>query len=108
MPELSSLVTLTRSQFNERFKGSAVRRAKRDGFVRNVAVALGNSGDPAAVAPLSLALRDESALVRGHAAWALGRIGTAEAIDSLRQRLAAETAPDVIEEIRLALNERSA
>ena len=46
-------------------------------FLRNVCVALGNSGDPEAIPTLVEALRHEEALVRGHAAWALHRLGGA-------------------------------
>lgn len=57
-------------------RGSAIRRAGREGFARNVCVALGNWGDPAAVPVLSDALNDPGALIREHAAWALARIGS--------------------------------
>jgi epoxyqueuosine reductase len=103
MPELAPLVDLTPAEFNHRFKGSPIRRARRDGFVRNVVVALGNSRQPEAVSPLTRSLSDCSALVRSHAAWALGRIGTADARAALEQALAQETDPEVLKEIRLAL-----
>src|SRR5262249_24084058 len=44
-PELMSLLRMTEEEFRTRFKGSPIKRAKRRGFLRNVAVALGNSGD---------------------------------------------------------------
>ena len=53
---------------------SPVRRPKRAGFLRNVAVALGNRGKPSAVPVLTAALSDPEPLVRGHAAWALGQL----------------------------------
>ena len=57
-----------------------MRRAKRRGYLRNVAVALGNSANPSSVPALSAALlNDTEILVRGHAAWALGEIGGAAA-----------------------------
>jgi epoxyqueuosine reductase len=75
-PALLPLLHLSREEFRLKFNGSPIQRARRDGFVRNVAVALGNVGGPEAVDPLALALRDDpSPLVRGHAAWALGRLG---------------------------------
>jgi len=60
-------------------RGSAIRRAGRAGFARNVCVALGNWGAPEAVPVLARALADPEPLVRGHAAWALGRVGGAAA-----------------------------
>ncbi len=103
MPELAPLVDLTREEFNERFKNSPVRRARRDGFVRNVAVALGNSHRPEAVPALTRALSDRSSLVRAHAAWALGQIGTPDARRVLEGARCSENEPEVLEEISLAL-----
>ena len=60
-------------------RGSAIRRAGRAGFARNVCVGLGNWGSPEAVPVLTSALSDPEPVVRGHAAWALCRVGTAEA-----------------------------
>jgi epoxyqueuosine reductase len=105
-PQLLSLLNMTEVEFRLRFSGSAVKRAKHSGLRRNVAVALGNLADPAAVPELLLALADEEdPLVRGHAAWALGRIGTDLARDGLRHRLAHEQDGWVREEISLALEE---
>lgn len=73
-PSLLSLIRLTPQAFRGRFRGSPVLRAKRKGFLRNVCVALGNWGSDEAVPALADALQDEEPLVRGHAAWALGRI----------------------------------
>ncbi len=74
MPDLAPLVHMTAREFKSRFKGSPILRATRDGFVRNVVVALGNSGKREAIPVLSEALQDSSPLVRSHAAWALKRI----------------------------------
>ncbi len=98
-PELAPLVRVTPKEFNDRFRGSAIRRAKRDGFVRNVVVALGNSHDPAALPALAEAVKDASPLVRAHAAWALGQIPTEESRRLLKQAEAAESEPEVREEI---------
>ena len=84
-------------------KGSAIKRAKRRGFLRNVAVALGNKGDPASVPALAAALSDEEPLVRGHVAWALGRIATDEAVDALTARLEIESDRWILDELRSAL-----
>ena len=102
-PELIPLLRLDASSFADRYQGTAVRRAGRDRFVRNVAVALGNLGDAGATEPLRLALvSDPSALVRGHAAWALGRIGGPEARAALASARRAEADPDVRLEIEYA------
>ncbi len=73
-PELLPLARITPAEFGSRFANSPVLRATRDGFVRNVMVALGNSGRSEAVPVLKEALRDPSPLVREHAEWALGQI----------------------------------
>src|SRR6266849_10075328 len=62
-PELIPLLSLTEEQFRERFRGSPIRRTKRRGLLRNVCVALGNSGDPLAVPALVNALSDYEPLV---------------------------------------------
>src|SRR5438034_7899886 len=89
-PELIPLLSLTEEQFRERFRRSPIRRTKRRGLLRNVCVALGNSGDPRAVPALIGALHDYEPLVRGHAAWALGRIGVEEAKRALEDALEME------------------
>ena len=104
-PALLPLLALDEAAFRERFRGSPIRRAKWAGLRRNVCVALGNSGDPAAVPPLIAVLDEEPALVRGHAAWALGRLGEPAARAALTARLPAEPDPWVVEEITLALAE---
>ncbi len=73
-PDLVEELSLTPEAFNQKFKNSPVKRAKRRGYLRSVAVALGNSGDPAAVPALERALDDPEPLVREHAAWALEKL----------------------------------
>lgn len=105
-PDLLELVTLTEEEFRERFRQSPLRRAKRSGLVRNACVALGNLREPAAVPYLIRLLREDAdPVVREHAAWALGRIATHEALKALRDALATETDDRVREEIRLSLQE---
>jgi epoxyqueuosine reductase len=101
--ELIDLMGIDQAEFSRRFKGSPVKRAKRRGLLRNVAVALGNWGSPEAVPVLTQALGDAEPLIRGHAAWALGRIGTEAAVASLRERVEAEEDAWVREEKVLAL-----
>jgi len=102
---LIPLLSLTPEEFRRRFRASPIRRAKRRGLLRNVAVALGNLRSRDAVPALIRALDDEEALVREHVAWALGQIATAEAIDGLRKRRLIETDARVTHEIEAALAE---
>jgi epoxyqueuosine reductase len=104
-PQLVPLLALTADEFRQRFRGSPILRAKRRGFLRNVAVALGNIGSVEAVPALIQALNDEEPLVRGHVAWALGQIGTSSAIEALQCRLQLETDPEVRAEIDAAMNQ---
>jgi epoxyqueuosine reductase len=102
-PPLLELLVLDDEGFRRRFRGSPVQRAKRRGLLRNAAVAAGNWGDPVAVPALSSALGDGEPLVRGHAAWALGRIGGDKSLRALEQALARERDAWVREEIALSL-----
>lgn len=104
-PSLIEWMTMTQAEFSARFKGSPIKRTKRRGLLRNVAVALGNWGAPEAVPALAVALNDEEPLIRGHAAWALGRIGTEAARQALRGREEGEEDVWVREEIADALKE---
>jgi epoxyqueuosine reductase len=106
-PSLIEWMGMSQEEFSRRFKGSAVKRTKRRGLLRNVAVALGNWGSPEAVPALAVALNDEEPLVRGHAAWALSRIPDERSVDALRARLAVEDDEWVISEIRSSLDEES-
>jgi epoxyqueuosine reductase len=72
-------------------------------FQRNAAIALGNLGDPQYVPQLSAALEDPEPMVRGHAAWALGRIGGAQARQALAAGLGRETSLEAREELEAAL-----
>jgi epoxyqueuosine reductase QueG len=83
-------------------RGSPIRRAGRAGFARNVCVALGNWGSPEAVPVLVRALSDSEPLVRAHAAWALGRAGSAEARAARSDRISVETDASVLEELSAA------
>ncbi len=104
-PELIPLLSLTEEQFRERFRLSPIRRAKRRGLLRNVCVALGNIGDPQAVPALIGALYDHEPLIRGHAAWALGRIGGERAKKALEEALPDEENEEVKKEILCAFTD---
>ena len=102
--DLVELLDMTEEQFRHRFAGTPIMRAKQVGMQRNACVALGNSGDPAAVPGLTRALTSAPPLVRAHAAWALGRIGGADARTALQLALDSEADPEVLSEIRPALD----
>lgn len=101
-PPLLPLLSLTDEAFRARFAGRPLMRAKRAGLLRNACIVLGNLGDDRAVPALNAALVDDPApLVRGHAAWALGRLGARPSLDAVGR-----TEPDawVREEIEAALS----
>lgn len=102
-PELIALLHIDEGTYRERFRHSAVKRAKRQGLRRNAAVALGNLQDARAVPALTRALEDDDPVIRGHAAWALGRIAGAAARDALRRRAQAEPDPQVLAELHAAV-----
>ena len=106
--ELVSLLELTSSGYRRLVRKRALGRVNRVQLQRNAAVALGNTGAPSAVEPLARALLDNpSALVRGHAAWALGRIGGLRARSALLRALELEAEASARQEIELALCEPS-
>ncbi len=90
-PDLDELARLDEAAFRARFTASPVKRTGRDRFVRNVLIAIGNSGEPALAAAARALIEDPSPLVRGAAVWALKRL-----------------APDDAERLRAAALEREA
>ena len=83
-PGLAELAALDESAFRARFRKSPVRRIGRARFLRNVLIAIGNSGAPHLAASARALLADESPLVRGAAVWALSRLLPAEEFRGLR------------------------
>jgi epoxyqueuosine reductase len=77
LPDLVALAGRGANQLRQLVKRTALRRVPRDALLRNVAVALGNTGDPRAIPALVALLGHRAAVVRGHAAWALGELGAA-------------------------------
>ncbi len=105
MPLMPDLMALDDAAFSRRFTKSAIKRAKRRGLLRNVAVALGNSGNREAVPVLAHAMEHEpEPLVRSHAAWALGALGGPIARRSLELRRKGESDSDTATEIASALD----
>lgn len=72
-PDLIELLSLDDAGFKLRFAGTPMLRTKRRGLLRNVCVALGNTGDSEALPALQRATHDE-ALVAEHATWAIEQI----------------------------------
>ncbi|MFN6192765.1 MAG: tRNA epoxyqueuosine(34) reductase QueG [Planctomycetota bacterium] len=71
---LVDVLAMDEARYAAEFTGTAMRRATRSGLRRNAAVVLGNRGDDAALPALVAALADADPVVRGHAAWAIGRL----------------------------------
>ena len=107
-PALIPLLDIDDEGFRERFRKSPIKRAKRVGLQRNVCVALGNIGDVRALPALAGALKSQDAVVREHAAWALGRIGGPDAVAALSAALDVEGDPSARREVELSLKEMAA
>jgi epoxyqueuosine reductase len=102
-PRLAELARLDDAAFRRLFSGSPIRRTGRNRFVRNVVIAIGNSGDRALVEVARERLADPSPLVRAMAVWALSRLLPPAELAALRDRcLPAEPDPAVREEWRAA------
>jgi epoxyqueuosine reductase len=84
-PTLAALAQLDDGQFRAMFSGSPVKRIGRNRFVRNVLIAIGNSGEPALVAAAESRLGDASPLVRAMAVWALARLAPSALFSALRE-----------------------
>jgi epoxyqueuosine reductase len=105
-PPLLDLLDLDEEAFQARFASSPIRRIKRTRLVRNACVAAGNWGDQAAVPALMSLLRDKEPIIRGHAAWALGRIGGPMVRDALRKARIKETDVQVRDELIISRNDK--
>jgi len=103
-PALVDLLRLRSSGFKRTFRPTAMGWRGAAVLRRNAAVALGNALDRSTVAPLVESLcRDPHPMVRGHAAWALGRIGSPAALAALRRQANEEPSDEVRAEISMAL-----
>jgi len=85
-PKLADLVHLDDAQFRSLFSKTSIKRTGRDRFVRNVLIAIGNSGDASLATEAERLLDDASPLVRGAAVWALGRLLPREKFAALAER----------------------
>jgi len=109
LPDLASLLRLDEDGFRQRFRKSPVRRTKRRGLLRNVCIAMGNSGQVAFVDALMSSLQDGEPLIRGHAAWALGRLAHAQnrqaIIRAMTACAASEANQQVLEEVETSIRQ---
>jgi epoxyqueuosine reductase len=103
-PRLDDLARLDDAGFRALFAKSPVKRTGRIRFVRNVLIAIGNSGDPALAAEAERLLDDDAALVRGAAVWALSRLAPTRLYTLAAQRRAAEKDGSVQAEWAAALD----
>ena len=93
-PRLADLSELDDAGFRKLFSGSPIKRIGRDRFLRNVLIAIGNSGDPGLLESALDRLDDASALVRGAAIWALWRLDPKRFARERDRRRAAEDEPE--------------
>jgi len=89
-PRLADLAALDDAEFRKVFAGSPIKRVGRDRFLRNVLIAIGNSGEAALAPAAERHLADTSPLVRAMAVWALSRLLDGAAFEALRQEYAAD------------------
>ena len=117
-PDLIEVLELSSASFNRLYKNTPVLRAKRRGYLRNAAIALGNlsrettfegpNPDPfvnslkATTALERLLLEEPEPLIRCHAAWALGQIASQRSLQVLSQAAQREIDPEVLTEIQAA------
>jgi epoxyqueuosine reductase len=97
-PKLEELAKLDDAEFREIFRGSPVKRIGRDRFVRNVLIAMGNSGETRLVRIVEGLLADSSPLVRAMAVWALNRLDATRARQIAPERSQSESDPGVAAE----------
>lgn len=109
LADLASLLLLDEEGFRIRFRRSPIKRTKRRGLLRNVCIAMGNSGVAAFVPELLKVLNDSEPLIRGHAAWALARLSDRQnrglLQEALELQLEQESDQAVIQELTSAIKD---
>ena len=107
MPELSGFLDFDDFQFRQFFSGSPIKRIGRNKFLRNVIIAIGNSGQIRNIGKLKEKLTDESSLVRAMAVWALSCLMNFEDFNNLKKSyFSVEVDKNVIEEWKIAFNKK--
>jgi len=101
---LTEWLDMSREEFERLFAGSPLRRARWSGLLRNLVIAMGNAADPRYGLSLAKALNHSESLVRGHAAWSLGRCPWQPAKSMLLHRIESESDSWVRSEILSALH----
>lgn len=102
--DLLELFTLDDTAFRARFRKTPLWRTRRTGILRNAAIILGNQKYEPAIETLKRAWMTEEPLVRGAAIWALGEIGTAEAVQAVKNAASQEQDSGVRQEINRILD----
>jgi epoxyqueuosine reductase len=102
-PLLAELARLDDAAFRALFGKSAVKRIGRVRFLRNVLIAIGNSGDAVLAHEAERLLDDSAPLIRGAAGWALGRLDRSRLLACAAPRRVAESDPAVLDEWEAAL-----
>jgi epoxyqueuosine reductase len=101
---LIPLLKMTEEEFKSYFAYNQIAMRPRDAIKRNAVLALGNIGNPIAVPHLITVLQeDNNSIVRGHTAWALGKLGGKKSKSALEKALKIEDNEKVKEEIIGAL-----
>jgi epoxyqueuosine reductase len=106
-PLLLPLINISADDFKSHIVPTTAGWIRRTRFRRNAIVAAGNAGDTEAVPYLFVSLQDSEPVIRGHAAWALGKIGGQNVSSTLEKALYTEEDDDVISEIKSALDRLS-
>jgi len=101
--DAQELLSLSEQEFRDRFRHTPLWRSKRSGLLRNAAIVLGNRRDRATIPALLSVLGDVEPLIRGAAAWAVGRFDLPECREALQARRAIEEDPQVIAELEAAI-----
>ena len=103
-PEFKWLLGLDGNGFREVFRKSPVKRAKRRGFMRNVLVAVGNSGNKEYITYVRSLICDDEPIIRAHAVWALCRLEDEDCLIELERLLETETDEEVLQEIHYGID----
>lgn len=103
-PLLVDELRINEDEFRRKYYDRPIFRAKRSGWMRNIAVAAGNCADARLLPDLMQAMEQEhDPMVRAHLIWAIGQIQTESARNILRRHAEIEKDPFILEEIQNCL-----